>query len=302
MKAMSDHFKLDSWKSVQADSGQWFKAIETLGAGGNAATFLAYSTTPQKGVLYAIKVFRKLSKPERRESFKDELKFLRTCDHPAILRVFDEGVYNDKNPFIVMEYLPQTLRVAMRSHIFIAWKISYAMQLLSALDYLGGLNPPVVHRDIKPENIFIKGQSCVLGDFGLLKRLDDDDEQDKKILKESLGVGMPRYYRTPDLVAYLRGDEKLTSKSDVFQLGLVVAELFTGRNPAKSYRNFTDDVELNPLGNIPSAMGGLIASIIKDMLEVDPNNRPAPRQLLDRWETAFTRVVDLVHNIENRAF
>ncbi len=299
---MSDHFELDSWKSVQSNSGQWFNAIELLGAGGNAATFLAYSTSPQKGVLYAIKVFRKLSKPERLESFKDELQFLRNCDHPSILRVFDEGIYYDKNPFIVMEYLPQTLRTAMKSPIFLAWKISYAMQLLSALDYLGELDPPVVHRDIKPENIFIKGQSCVLGDFGLIKRLDNDDEQDKEILKESLGVGMPRRYRTPDLVSYLRGDAKLTSKSDVFQLGLVISELFTGKNPTKPYQNFTDSLELNPLGQIPSSMGGLIAPIIKDMLSMNPHDRPTPRQLLDRWETAFKRVVDQVHVIDDRAF
>jgi serine/threonine protein kinase len=299
---MSDHFELKPWKCLQAKSGQWYKSIEVLGTGGNAATFLSYSTEPQKGGLFAIKVFRRLSKPERRESFADELEFLRGVSHPAIVRVFDYGVYYDKNPFIVMEYLPQTLRAAMRSRVPIAWKISYTMQLLFALDFLGQLDPPVVHRDIKPENIFIKGQSCVLGDFGLLKRLDDDDEQDKEILKESLGVGMPRGYRTPDLVAYLRGDAKLTSKSDIFQLGLVVAELFTGRNPAKKSQDFRDEVELKPLGKIPSSMGRLIAPIIKDMLAVNPDNRPTPRQLLDRWETAFIKCVDQVHIIDDRAF
>ena len=89
---MADHFELETWKSVQADSGRWYKSIELLGTGGNAATFLACCTsTPLKGLLFAIKVFRRLSKPERRNSFLEEARFLRTCDHPSVMRVFDEG-------------------------------------------------------------------------------------------------------------------------------------------------------------------------------------------------------------------
>lgn len=299
---MSDHFKLDSWKSIQSRSGQWYKAVELLGSGGNAATFLAYSTSPEKGILYAIKVFRRLSKPERLESFADELEFLKQCDHPAILRVYDEGTYYDKNPFIVMEYLPQTLRIAMRSRLSIVLKVSFAMQLLSALHFLSQLPVPVVHRDIKPENIFIKGVSSVLGDFGLLKRLDVFDDIDKEVLKESLGVGMPKRYRTPDLVSYLNGASQLTEKSDVFQLGLVLAELFTGKNPSRPYRKFEDPVVLSQIGRIPSKLGRTIALVIKDMLEIDPNNRPTPSEALDRFETAWIKVVDQSHQLEDRSF
>jgi hypothetical protein len=61
---MSDHFKLDRWKSLQADSGFWYESIELLGTGGNAATFLAFCTSPpNKGLLFAIKVFRRPFKP-----------------------------------------------------------------------------------------------------------------------------------------------------------------------------------------------------------------------------------------------
>lgn len=298
-----DHFELEPWQGIRAASGRWYKAIELLGVGGNAVTFLAYGTSsPWKGMLFAIKVFRRRSRPERRQSFLKEAKFLRACDHPAVMRVFDEGTYKDDNAFLVVEYLPRTLAIEMRSGCGFIEKVAYSFQLLSALDYLASRTPPVVHRDIKPANIFIKGGSCVLGDFGLMKLLQDDTSEDKNVLKESIGPGMPYYYRTPDLVNYLTGASALTTKTDVFQLGLVLAHLFTGRNPAKPSIDFTAEVELEPLGNIPSKMSGQIAATLKRMLTFDPDERPAASELLDMWEGIFRNVVDATHAIEDQAF
>lgn len=299
---MKDHFKLSRWKSVKCDNDHWYSAIELLGTGGNAATFLAYSTTaPRKGQLVAIKVFRRLSKPERKQTFLAETEFLKTCNHPAILRIYDQGTYYDNNPFLVAEYLPSTLRTAMRRKIPMIEKIVYAMHLLSALDYLNTLDVPVVHRDVKPENIFLRGGSCVLGDFGLMKRLDGQFEQDREILKESVGPGMPWFYRSPDLVAYLNGELELTTKSDVFQLGLVLAELFTGRNPFRPTANFTDPIELEPLRAIHGRMRDEMSRLISRMLVFNPAKRPTARQLLNGWERVFREVVSDLHNIEGRA-
>ena len=148
-------------------------------------------------------------------------------------------------------------------------KLSYMMQLLSALEYLAGLPTPVIHRDIKPQNVFVKGGACVLGDFGLMKRLAAiDDESREDIFKRSVGPGMPFSYRTPDQVAYARNEAELTVASDVFQLGLVAAELFTGRNPEKraAHDDFLSDVELEPLRFVPGSSGGIIAGLIRRML------------------------------------
>jgi serine/threonine protein kinase len=300
---MSDHFELPPWKSIQAESGAWYRAVELLGVGGNAATFLAYCTTrPRKGLLFAIKVFRKLSKPERRQSFLEEARYLRTCDHPSVMRVFDEGTYYDDNPFVVVEYLPRTLADVMRGHVGILEKVAYAIQLLSAIDYLSSQSPAVLHRDIKPQNIFIKGGSCVLGDFGLMKRLDGKDGDDREIVKESIGPGMPYYYRTPDLVKYLRGEALLSVNSDVFQLGLVLTHLFTGWNPAKPSKDFSADVELEPVGHVPSQFGARLAGLLRLMLEPDPASRRSAGELIDAWEAVFRDITDASHHLEERAF
>jgi len=130
------------------------------------------STGDNKGILFALKVFRRLSSTKRRERFLNESQFLKTCSHPAIMCVFDDGVYRAQNgdqyPFVIAEYLPSTLAdVIRRKDVPMVQKVSLALDLVSALGYLDNLNQKVVHRDIKPQNIFVKGRSCVLGDFGL---------------------------------------------------------------------------------------------------------------------------------------
>jgi hypothetical protein len=156
--------------ALTSRSGSVYVTLQRLGIGGSAETYLVLATTgPHRGLMFALKLFRRLSKPEWRETFFRESTFLRRCDHPAVMRVFDEGTHLEGHPFTVAEYLPNTLAAEMHP------------------------NPAT----------------------------------DRPLLKESLDWGMPRAYRTPDLVAYLRGGPPPTPKSDVFQLGLVLAELFT---------------------------------------------------------------------------
>jgi serine/threonine protein kinase len=301
---MADTIPLALLQSIQADSGYWYRNLQTLGEGGNATTYLVVATSgPYRGVLFAAKLFRKLSKPERRESFLQESQFLRTCEHPSIMRLYDAGLFDGDHPFFVAEFLPDTLfTVIRRGTASMSEKISYGMQLLSALGHLSQLDPPVVHRDIKPQNVFVKGKSCVLGDFGLMKHLNVGEDEDREMMKESIGVGMPFHYRTPDQVAYLKGETAIGPQSDIFQLGLVLAELFTGRNPERPAASFSDDVKLDRLGGIPGALSGGIAAVIERMLIPDPAQRPGAAKLLDAWEGIFKTVVQQAHALEGRAF
>jgi serine/threonine protein kinase len=295
---MADTLYLTPGRGVRSSSGSWYRIEQLLGAGANAVTYLVVcSGGPYEGVPFALKFFRRLSRPERREAFLDELDFLKTCDHPSIMRVFDDGAFTFRVggeerdfPFLVAEYLPATLFQVMKAGAAsITEKVIYATQLLSGLAYLGAQSPPIVHRDVKPQNIFVKGRACVLGDFGLLKRLDQQDAEDRELLKESVGIGMPYFYRSPDLVKYATNVEDITPKSDVFQLGLVLTELFTGRNPCVRPRD--DDpltnVELEPIRDIPSNHSGLIAPLLSDMLNEDPDQRPSADELVGRWRGVF---------------
>ncbi|MCY1036166.1 protein kinase [Corallococcus sp. BB11-1] len=310
---MSDALSLENGKSLQSATNDWYRIIQRLGSGGNAVTYLVVATSgTNKGILFALKIFRRLSKPERKESFRREVEYLKQQKHPAIMRTFDEGLFRyrvdgqeNEYPFVVAEYLPQTLYHIIRaSNTSQAERINIAVQLISALAFLEKSSPQAVHRDIKPQNIFVKGRACVLGDFGLMKLLDESDEVDRPVFKESTGPGMPFLYRTPDLVAYAKNESALTVKTDVFQLGLVLAELFTGRNPAK--RPPPDDllvpVELFPIGFCPGRFGPLIFQYLNQMLTQDPAQRPTASQLMDKWLGLFTNVCEEMHNIEGRVF
>ncbi len=307
---MADYFNLDIGQSVESERGIWYRNIQFLGAGGNAVTFLVLCTSgSHRGVLFALKVFRVISSDERRRKFLEEREFLESqCDHPSILRVFDTGVFSqgvDEYPFVVSEYLPFTMadRIRQRTATIVE-KLSYTLQQLSALEYLDTLPNPIVHRDIKPHNMFLKGQSCVLGDFGLMKLIESEEESDREIFKESMLPGMPRFYRTPDLVAYANNVTGISTKSDVFQLGLVVAELFTGRNPgmAPPDNDLLAPFEMENLQSVPGQIGMGIAALIRRMLVMDPDERESASQLIDPWRGPFDEAINSSHALEGRAF
>jgi len=287
------------------DEERWYRVLQKVGEGGNAITYLVVQTSGDfKGNNFALKIFKNISNEERRERFFEEQMFLEKTDHSSILKYRDKGSYYGY-PFLVAEYLPKTLEDVIRGDpVPIPERISYSLQLISALRYLHDLDQPVIHRDIKPSNIFIKGTSCVLGDFGLLKRAGSDSEEEGMVWKESTESALPYFYRSPDMVAYGKDEAPLTPKSDVFQLGLVLAELFTGWNPAE--RPEDDDilspVVLRDIGDIPSEMGAGIAALLERMLVEDPDERETAQELMDGWMGLFEDAADSAYSLNGMVF
>lgn len=298
-------------KSLRGASGTWYQVIQELGRGGNGVTFLVMSTSDRtSGSLFAMKIFYQIADGKRTDQFTQEIDFLQSCEHPSVMTIYDSGTYRARTgddtylyfPYVVAEYLPTTLNSVIREgRSSFVEKTSYVVQMLSALAYLSELETPVIHRDIKPQNIFIKGNTCVLGDFGLMKKFDADYDGDTTLLKASSFPGMPYYYRSPDLVAYAKGGYRITTASDVFQLGLVAAHLFTGRNPLIRPKHILDNVELEALGTIPGSQHAGVALLIGRMLELNPNNRPTARALLDPWQNVFWEACSKSIALEGRA-
>jgi serine/threonine protein kinase len=299
--------RLNIGQAIRSQNDNWYKCVQHLGTGGNAVAYLMLSTSGiNKGSLFALKIFQRVTDADRLAKFHGEIAFLEGCSHPAIMKVYDSGVFvsdQQSHPFVVMEYLPTTLySEARRGGLDITAKLSLATQLLSGLGFLDSLNPKIIHRDIKPQNIFIKGKSCVLGDFGLMKVCKDDPADDEPDRQEvSAYIGMPFYYRTPDLIAYTKKESELTTSSDVFQLGLVLAELFSGRNPCRVPKSELDPVELDNVSNIPGELGFRIQRTLSKMLQIDPSNRETVVNLLDHWTGIFNTAVEKAHALNGRA-
>jgi serine/threonine protein kinase len=211
---MPESIRLDVGDAVASWTGITYRVVRFLGQGGSANAYLTICTEGKhRGLDFAVKAFRSASKPDRIINFMREVNVLRNCAHPSIMRVFDEGIYQEKYPFVVVEYLPRTLHDEIRSQVDFLTSISYTLHLLSALDYLQRLVPAVIHRDIKPRNVFVKGGSCILGDFGLLKHRRSIDDEDKDIFKGTHKTGpvhrrreaKASAKRTSSLVAFSQG-------------------------------------------------------------------------------------------------
>lgn len=288
-------------QSLRSDNGVYYKVLEWIGTGANAFAYRCLCTSGQnRGIEFVIKIQYNLSTEIRRERFLREAAFLSRCNHPAILTQFDYGTFitaQNQFPFIVTNFMPETLGQRMHTEIPFNLKIKFSCQLLSAVAFLQ--SQQIVHRDIKPNNIFISNDNAVLGDFGLIKKIDfendiatndDIDLVNSTVLTNLNGyVAMARYYRTPELVNYANRTAPLYLESDVFQLGLVLTELFTGKNPLRPVENLHTPIMLDDIGYIPAPHHGrLIHDTLAQMLQIDHQTRIRIDLAIDRFTGIYS--------------
>jgi len=295
-------YNINTWSKITAKNHPYLN-VQRIGEGGNCVTYQVMRADrrsggyfhghdiPAAGNFFALKFFKRPENIERKDRFLEERDFLEDIDHPSIIRYYDSGTWfgdEDEFPFFVMEYLPNTLKdVIQADQVSLAEKLGYATQMISGLVFLE--NNGIIHRDIKPSNIFIKEGSCVIGDFGLMKRQDTDPEDDEaKALKESSEEGIPNLHPSPDLIKYETENAELTPKSDVFQMGLVLTQLFTSHNqiPIRnvSERNDHDELEIEEIGHIPGEeISREVGEILEEMIEEDSDDRISPEDALGKF-------------------
>ncbi len=200
--------------------------------------------------------------------FRNEVRVARQIAHPNVCRVYDIGEA-DGQLFLSMEYidgedLASVLRRMGRPSRDKAVEIARQLCLgLGAAHDRG-----VLHRDLKPANVMIDGRGRVrITDFGLAGFVDEIGELPDR-------AGTPAYMAPEQLAS-----GTVSTRSDIFSLGLVLYEIFTGRSAFE-----TDDVsklkQLHESGTLkrPSALASDIdppvARLILRCLEKDPRERP----------------------------
>lgn len=198
-----------------------FQIIEVLKKDEYAAVFLANHIYLSKKIILKVLNTQKIPDPSIVERFKREAKILARLDHPNIIKVLDFGTSKEYF-YISFEYIEgESLRNAFKTKSLTQDQKEHLMvQLLRGLGYAHANN--IIHRDIKPENVFIdKNLNAKLGDFGLALSAEDNF-----VTNPYSVVGTPSYM-SPEQV---RG-AKLTPQSDLFSAGVVLFELFSGKNP-----------------------------------------------------------------------
>ena len=198
-----------------------FEIIEVLKKDEHAAVYLANHIYLSKKIILKVLNTQKLPDQALVERFKREAKLLAKLDHPNIIKVLDFGTSKEFF-YISFEYIEGTsLRNVINSRpLSFDEKNHLMVQLLKGLHYAHSFQ--IIHRDIKPENVFIDNNlNLKLGDFGLAL-----SSEDSFVTNPYSIVGTPSYM-SPEQV---RG-AKLTLQSDLFSTGVLLYELFSGKNP-----------------------------------------------------------------------
>ena len=152
--------------------------------------------------------------PARLTQLHTEVRMARQVSHPNVCRVYDIDE-EDGHTFLSMEYVDgEDLSSLLRriGHFPEARALEIARQICAGL--ASAHERGVIHRDLKPANIMIDGTGRVrITDFGLAG-----------LSGEALRAGTPAYMAPEQLAG---GD--VTARSDMYSLGLVLYEIFTGR-------------------------------------------------------------------------
>jgi len=207
-----------------------YELVEELGEGGMGRVFLARRADGQFDQQVALKLLGVgFSSPEAKERFLAERQILATLNHPHIARLLDGGVTENGQPYFVMEAVDgQPLdRYADASELSIEERLELFLDVCDAMQ--SAHQKLVVHRDLKPSNILATDEGRVkLLDFGIAKLLDPELLLRQDAPRTRTGGGpMTPEYASPEQV---RGDT-ISTASDVYQLGVVLYELLTGRRP-----------------------------------------------------------------------
>lgn len=256
-----------------------YRVLEQLGKGGMGYVYRAEHIKLGREV--ALKLLR-ADYSKRRDAvgrFFQEARTVNRVRHRNIVDVTDFVELDDGTTFIIMEFLRGTsLGRWSRRGIELPRALAILVQICDGLAAAHAVG--VVHRDLKPDNIFVEPmpdgtEIAKLLDFGVAKLLNRDDDDFGVQTAAGSVIGTPAYM-SPEQA----GGSAIDGRSDIYSLGAIMYELFTGQTMFKG-KSFGEYVRKH-LTEMPPAPhltpGGAtidprVESIIMCCLEKDPARR-----------------------------
>jgi serine/threonine protein kinase len=210
------------------DSGfETYTVVQQLGSGGAGTVYEVKASDGQRLALKALDRSRVSRKQLAR--FRNEMRFCSQPHSSHIIQVLDQGKGDGEILFYVMPYFPGTLRKRMRAGINGGDVLPLYNQVLDAVEAAHLLG--AVHRDIKPENILYEDatQMLVLADFGIARFQEDAMAT---AIHTSPSERLANFaYAAPE--QRVPGTD-VDSRADIYALGLLLNEMFTGQIPLGS--------------------------------------------------------------------
>ena len=195
-----------------------YRIVGLLGRGGMGEVYRAEDLKLGQVVALKFLPMEVTNRPDRLARFHQEVRLARQVSHPNVCRVHDIGEAGGQH-FLSMEYIDgEDLASLLRriGRLPPDKALELARQLCAGLTAAHERN--VLHRDLKPANVLIDGRGRAhLADFGLA-----DLSGHRRDVPEIAGT--PGYMAPEQLAG-----RDVTTRTDVYALGLVLYEMFTGR-------------------------------------------------------------------------
>ncbi|WP_416178022.1 Stk1 family PASTA domain-containing Ser/Thr kinase [Dialister sp.] len=246
-----------------------YELMEKIGSGGMADVYKAKDILLDR--IVAVKILHS-SFAEDNDfivRFRHEAQSAGKLSHPNIVGIYDVGCDGDIH-YIVMEYVEgETLKQYIDSHphipidtaVRIAIEIGYALEDAHANG--------IIHCDIKPHNVLLtKTGKVKVTDFGIARAINSSTVIDKESILGSV------HYLSPEQAA---GD-KITEKTDIYSLGIVLYEMLTHHLPFEGETAVSIALQ-HMQGDIPRptkynpAISPMLEECLLTAMQKDPDKR-----------------------------
>ncbi len=208
-----------------------YKIIGEVGRGRSAAVYKGVDLTTGHSV--AVKVLGDAVRPDQKTllRFEREAKTASSLNHPNIAKVRDSGVYRDRFPFVVMDYVNGMLlgtRVRVEGRLSLQSGLPIFLQICDAMSYAH--DHGVIHRDLRPDNIFLEARSnepdlVKIVDFGVAKNLNESSET--RLTAEGEVLGAPEFMSPEEITC----SSELDCRADVYSMGCLMFNVLSGQLP-----------------------------------------------------------------------
>jgi hypothetical protein len=204
------------------------------------------------------------------QEFAREVAFLKTLEHPNVVRVYGGGVF-DEEAYIAMELIQgESLDEVLSYSLRLPWEtvVDYATQACKGLEYAHQRG--TYHQNLSTAKLLLTSEGKIkITDFRG-NRLNHYDRWEAPSSTSSVA------YMAPE---QLRGETNITQKTDLYSLGCVMYELLTGRLPFEGRTAL--EIREKHLQQPPPRVSALIYdcpiwldALVNQLLEKDPNKRP----------------------------
>ena len=248
--------------------GQRYRIVSVLGKGGMGEVYRANDLILGQPVALKFLPVEMARDEQILTRFRNEVRVARQVSHPNVCRVYDLGEA-DGQPYLSMEYVDgEDLSTLLKriGHLSQDKGVELARQLCAGL--AAAHDKGVLHRDLKPANLLLnsKGQ-LMITDFGLAGLAEH--------VQADVRSGTPAYM-APEQLSGL----EVTAKSDIYALGLVLYEMFSGKkaHAAESraeLQRLKDGGSAPPLSSLVKDLDPAIERVIERCLSPDPMRRPS---------------------------